>query len=171
MLDNRTIDRLVEDGLIDDELIADVLAVDMSTPVYSRARASLMRFVPEAAGSAGELRERLITALRQAPANHQAARDLLANLTDPARTAAAHRQAATAALDACRRSARTSAAVTGWLHHADAQRRAIEAADTARHPRGLITEEGFREIFPRLRTDAPHPLRLIPATCLVERGQ
>ena len=170
-IDNRTIDRLIAEELLDDELIADVLAVDMSRPVYSRARASLIRFVPETAGSADELRQRLLIALRQAPATDEAARDLLANLTDPARTAAAHRKAAAAYLEACRRSAGTSGAVTGWLHHADAQRRAIEESDTARHPRGLITEEGFRDIFPRLRAAAPPPVRLNPASCVAEPRQ
>ena len=34
-VDNRVVDRLIDDGLLDAELVADVLAVDMSRPVYS----------------------------------------------------------------------------------------------------------------------------------------
>jgi hypothetical protein len=166
-MDNRVIDRLIDDGLLDAELVADVLAIDMWMPVYSDARASLMRYVPDTAGDVHELRERLVATLREAPMRDQAARDLLGNLINPARTAEVHRRAAATYLDACRGVARTPRAIAGWLRYAQTTRGAIERADTARHPLGLITEEGFRRIFPRLHAAEPQALRLGPA-CLAE---
>lgn len=167
-MDNRIIDRLMDDGLLDDELVSDVLAVDMSMPVYSRSRASLIRFVPDAWRDVRDLRERLIAALRQAPDDDAAARELLANLTDPVRTAQAHRRAAASYLESCRRIASTPGAVARWLRFAHEQRSRIEQSDTATHPSGLITEEGFRQIFPSMRSSGDHPLRLSTATCAAE---
>ena len=45
-IDNHLVDVLVRDGLITAEFAASVLAVDLETPVFSTARASLLRFVP-----------------------------------------------------------------------------------------------------------------------------
>ena len=168
-VDNRVVDRLIDDGLLDAELVADVLAVDMSRPVYSPARGSLIRFVPEKARDVRELREGLIAALRKAPSDDRAAAELLANLTDPSRTADEHRRAATTYVDTCRRVGTTPAVVSGWLRYADAQRRRIVAADTAQHPTGQkITEPDFREVFPRQHATQPQPLGLNPASCLAE---
>jgi hypothetical protein len=167
-VDNRMIDALIAEAVLDDELVADVLAVDMTTPVYSRERARLIRFVPERAGTVQELRSGLIDALQKAPASDLVARELLANLTDPARTASAHRQSAQRYLATCAQAAATPAALEGWLRYADRQRGAIEDADTAKHPSGLITEKGFREIFPGLHAPVAPATRLSPATCLVD---
>ena len=167
-IDNRVVDRLIDDGLLDAELVADVLAVDMSMPVYSPARASLIRFVPEKARDVRELREGLIAGLRKAPSDDRAAAELLANLTDPSRMADAHRRAATTYVDTCRRIGTTPAVLSGWLRYADAQRRRIEAADTAQHPTGPITEPGFREVFPKQHATHAQPVGLNQTSCLVE---
>jgi hypothetical protein len=53
-IDNRVIDALITQGVLDNELVADVLAIDFTTPVYSRARASLIAYAPEQARDAGE---------------------------------------------------------------------------------------------------------------------
>ena len=45
-VDNHLVDVLVRDGVITAEFAASVLAVDLETPVFSTARASLLRFVP-----------------------------------------------------------------------------------------------------------------------------
>ena len=45
-IDNHLVDVLVRDGVITPEFAAAVLAVDLETPVFSEARASLRRFVP-----------------------------------------------------------------------------------------------------------------------------
>lgn len=147
-IDNQVIDALISQGTLDEELVADVLAVDFTTPVFSPARAALLRHVPEKAQTADDLRRQLIAALKNAPPADRAAQELLANLTDPSRTAAAHRQAANAYLAACVKAADTPEAVIDWLKVAAQRRVEIVAAATARHPQGNITEPGFRVIFP-----------------------
>jgi hypothetical protein len=159
-IDARAIDGLVNRGTLDEELVADVLAVDMSTPVYSGRRASLIRFVPAAATDAADLRTQLIAALQPAAAGDVAARELLSNLTDPRRTAAAHRAEASALLAASAKAAGSVDTVAGWLRIAAQRRAAIERADTAAHPQGLITENGFRAIFPVQVTPTAETLQL-----------
>jgi hypothetical protein len=170
-IDNRVIDTLITQGVLDNELVADVLAIDFTTPVYSRARASLIAYAPEQARDATDLRTQLVAALQQAPEQDQAARQLLANLTDPARTAEAHRQAARAYLDACTRAASEFDTIVDWLTLASQRRRELEVAETARHPDGNIKEAGFRVIFP---VDRLHPtpgaLRLDPVTARAVRN-
>jgi hypothetical protein len=164
-MDNRTIETLMQQGVLDEELVADVLAVDFTTPVFSPARASLMRFVPETARDAAELRDQLLSALKTAPPDDRAAQELLANLTEPTRTAAAHQQAATAYFAACGQAATSLEAVVDWLRVAAQRRHELEQVETARHPQGGITEPGFRVIFP-VYAQAPEAgeFRLDPAT-------
>ena len=163
-IDGRAIEALIKSGTLDEELVADVLAVDMTNPVYSRRRASLIRFVPTAAAGAADLRQKLTAALRAAPAGDSAAQELLANLTDPSRTAAFHRKAAAAFLAACAKAGGTADTVEGWLRVAAQRREAIEKAETATSPQGVITERGFRVIFPVQRSRSPNPLKLNPNT-------
>jgi hypothetical protein len=166
-IDNRVIDTLVARGLLDEELVAAVLAVDFTMPVYSRARAGLIRYVPDRAADAGALRAGLIKALRAAPAKDQAARELLTNLTDPKRTAAAQRKAARAYLAACKEVSAKPAGIRDWLKVASQRRVEILDAQTARNPQGNILEKGFRLAFPEDRLEPrPGRLRLDPATGL-----
>lgn len=146
-IDNRVIDSLIARGLLDEELVADVLAVDFTTPVYSRARAGLLRYVPARAESASALRHQLVAALKAAPED-AAAQELLRNLTDPARTAAFHRKRAQAYLEACVQGRGSEKAVVDWLRVASQRRVELDQDVTARSPRGKITEPGFRVIFP-----------------------
>ena len=147
-IDNQMINTLLKQGILDEELVADVLAVDFTTPVFSPARAFLLRYVPDTAKDAADLRHQLIAALEKAPPDDRAAQELLANLTDSTRTAAAHRQAATAYLAACARAADSLEAVVDWLKTASQRRLEITQAESASHPQGGITEPGFRVIFP-----------------------
>jgi hypothetical protein len=172
-IDNRVLDDLIARGLLDEELVADVLAVDLATPVFSRARAKLIRHVPSQAKDSRELREGLIQKLRQAGAGDPAAQELLANLTDPRRTAALHRKAAQSYLSVCAKAAGDPNAVMDWLKLASQRRAEILAAETARNPRGNILERGFRLVFPAdtLKSRAG-ALRLDPATGRVrEKGE
>jgi hypothetical protein len=164
-IDDQVIDTLLAEGLLDEELVADVLAIDFTTPVYSRARASLIRFVPDQAKDVADLRAKLTAALRKAPANEQAARALLTNLTDSARTAEAHRKAAQAYLEAAAAAASKLEAVVDWLKIAAQRRLEVEQSETAGHRDGNITEEGFRVIFPTIKlTSKAGALRLDPTT-------
>jgi hypothetical protein len=166
-VDNRVLDDLIARGVLDEELVADVLAVDLTTPVFSRDRGSLMRFFPAAAANADEIRKQLVAALKKAGPADAAAAALLANITDPERTPAAHRRTAATFLASCQKAAAAPGAIEGWLRHAHGQRAAINTADTARHPTGTITEDGFRHVFPGQR-ESPRRFRLNPATCLAE---
>jgi hypothetical protein len=150
-IDNQMINTLLKQGILDEELVADVLAVDFTTPVFSPARAFLIRYVPDTAQDVADLRNQLIAALEKAPPNDRAAHELLANLTDSTRTAAAHQQAATAYLAACARAADSLEAVVDWLKVASQRRLEIAKAESASHPEGGITEPGFRVIFPVYR--------------------
>jgi hypothetical protein len=163
-VDQRQLDALVGRGLLDEELIADVLAVDLTTPLYSAARASLVRHVPAAARDAADLRAKLQASL--AGDRSPAARELLANLTDPTRTAAAHRKRALAFLAACEQARASKEALAGWLRIASQRRAEVAAAPTSQNPRGTILEPGFRVIFPEDRL-APEPgaLALREADC------
>jgi hypothetical protein len=150
-IDNQVIAALMNQGILDEELVASVLAVDFTTPVFSTARASLIRYVPEKAKDADDLRKQLIAALQKAPPDDRAAQELLTNLSDRTRTAAAHRRAASAYLAACARAAESREAVIDWLKVAAQRRRELEQTETAQHPDGMITEPGFRVIFPVLK--------------------
>jgi hypothetical protein len=164
-IDNQVIDALINQGILDKELVAAVLAVDFTTPVFSAARASLIRYVPEKAKDADDLRQQLIAALKTAPANDHAAQELLANLTDPKRLAASHHEAARAYLAACAKAAESREAVVDWLKVAAQRRQEIDASETAQHPDGMITEPGFRVIFPVLKQKPKAgELRLDPTT-------
>jgi hypothetical protein len=163
-VDNQVIDSLMKRGLLDVELVADILAVDFTTPVYSRARASLVRFVPETASDAIELRDKFITSLRQTPQD-PAARQLLENLTDPARNAEFHRKEALAYLENVSQASLDFRTLVDWLKIASQRRLEIAKAETSLSRRGKILEPGFRVIFP---IDSLHPvpsqLRLDPST-------
>lgn len=169
-IDQQIIGSLVQRGLLDDELVADVLAVDFTTPVYSRARASLIRYAPDQAQNAADLRNKLIASLRKAPAD-PAAQELLSNLSDPTRTTAFHRSKAIAYLDACRTISTSPSAVLDWVRIASQRRQELIHAETSRNPRGMIVEPGFRVIFPVDNLNSkPGQLRLDPASGLAAPG-
>jgi hypothetical protein len=168
-VDNKVIDALIGRGLLDEELVAAVLAVDLTTPVYSRARAGLLRHVPDRARNAKELRNLLERALRAAPKEDRAAQELLHNLTEPEHNAAAQRKAALSYLEACAKAGKQLEGVTDWLRVASQRRAEVLAEETAKLVFGKspqnILEHGFRFAFPadRLRP-RPGQLRLDPAT-------
>jgi hypothetical protein len=147
--DNKALDVLVQQGLLDEPLIAAVLMVDFPNPLYSNARAGLLKYVPSQARNAQDLRRQLIEALRPAAANDTAAAALLANLTDPERTLVQHRKVVQAYLDQASRAATDVEAVHDWWRLLVQRRAEVEAAQTAQHPEGRITEPGFRVLFPQ----------------------
>jgi len=166
-IDNRVLDGLTARGLLDPELVADVLAVDFTNPFHSAAREGLIRYVPDHAHDAADLRAQLIANLGRAKGD-AAAQELLANLTDPARTAAAHRARAQAYLAVAAKAA--PQAIGDWLAMASQRRAEVKAAETSQNPRGQILEPGFRVIFPvdRLQPQ-PFKLHLDPATARLTR--
>jgi hypothetical protein len=151
-----------ERRLLSDAVTKPVLLMDYTTPLFSPVRAALLPYVPDKARDAADLRAQLIENLKKAPAEHVAAKTLLTYLTDQNAFARAE-QNAVAYLAACRKNAGDVETVAGWLRLAAQRRREVAAADTAKHPEGMILEPGFRNIFPTI-ADAPAPgtLRLDP---------
>jgi|GEM_PF-1102584 hypothetical protein len=163
-VDNRVIDSLIQCGILDEGLVTAILAVDFTTPVYSRKRYGLLKYVPDTARSAAELRAGLIANLKAAPQD-PVAQELLANLTDPHRNAAFLKEQAIAYLKTCQSIAGMNGAVADWLQIASQRREELRHAETSSDPRGTITEPGFRVIFPVDHLNAqPGQLMLDPAT-------
>jgi hypothetical protein len=163
--DNRVLDALVKEGILDDGLITAVLSVDFTNPLYSAPRARLQRFIPPEANSAKELRKKLVAALRPAADEDAAAAELLANLTDPKRTIAWHRARVQAYLKRCAAAAKEVDTITDWWRLLAQRRAEVDAAETARHRAGRITEPGFKVLFPQVNLKAePGKLALDPAT-------
>lgn len=171
VIDDRFVDALVQEGIADDELVADVLAVDLSAPIYSRARQGLIKLVPETLTAGQDLKAALIANLTKA-ANQPGAQELLLNIQQADRTLAAHRARAEKLLAACREKAANKETVLGWLKLAAQRRSEVAAAETSKNPRGQILEPGFRVIFPESTLQAsPGALRLNPDTCECEEGR
>ena len=146
-VDNRIIDSLIQSGILDNELVADILAIDFTTPVFSKARLSLLKYVPDNVSNINDLRRQLIKNLSEAT-NDPLAQELLKNINDPTRTAVYHKQKAVEYLNICLKNGNSVEAITDWLKIASQRRKEIVASDISKNPRGQITEPGFRVIFP-----------------------
>ena len=145
--DTQAIESLIAEGLIDQEFAADVLAVDITSPVFSAARCSLLRLLPNSA--AGSWQTAFEASLQSNAKSNPAARELLNNLTDPARTVAFHQARAASFLEQCQKNLGTRDAVIK-LYQLLADRRAQAfASEISKNPLGQILEPNFRVIFPR----------------------
>src|SRR5207248_1534839 len=122
----------------------------------------LLKYVPESARDAKDLRAKLLAALKAAPAEDSAARELLANLSGERRSAAL-RQRARDYLEVCQKGRDSEAAMLDWWRIASQRRLEIRAAQTSKHPRGEIVEPGFKVLFPADNLESkPSRLRLSP---------
>jgi hypothetical protein len=145
--DMELVAKMVADGTLTDELVADVLAVDMTRPMFSETRCSLLRLVPESAGE--DWLAQLEAALERS--HLPGARELLANLRDPERSAVAHRARARRIADRIQQNASLQSAVTGYVRLLAQQRIAVFQDQISQHPQGQIFEPDFRLIFPTLQ--------------------
>jgi hypothetical protein len=145
--DNKMIDAMLGEGLLDQELVADILAVDITTPVYSQPRLSLLKYVPESASDVNDLREALVRNLSGAT-NDPAAAELLKNITDPSRNSSFYQKKANEYLNTISKNSNSNEFISDWLKIATQRRKEIDSSDTSKNPRGQITEPGFRVIFP-----------------------
>ena len=150
--DTLAIDFLIKQGLIDKEFAIDVLAVDITNPVFSAARRSLLRLLPDSAE--GDWKEKFKAALRANAGKNPAANELLSNLNDPSRNMQFHQARALRFLDQCQKRLQEKSAVIE-AYQLLAQRRA-EAFDSeiSKNPKGEILEPGFRVIFPQVKPAA-----------------
>ncbi len=140
--------KLVASGLIDEKFLYDVLSIDMTRPMFSDARCSLLQLVP--GGSPGpdwkaRFQQNLVNS------SLPAAKLLLANMKDPSRTPDYHRGKAKAVLALVQQNAGVQLAVNGYLRLLAARRIAVFQDEISQHPQGQIFEPSFRLIFPTLQ--------------------
>jgi hypothetical protein len=138
---------MVKNGLIDEEFVLDVVALDMTRPMFSEARCSLLRLLPDRASDGW--RAEFTRRLQAAP--QPAAQELASNFTDPQRSAAYHRERAAKLWHAVQTNAQQQAAVTGYVRLLAQRRIAVYQAQISQHPQGQIFEPGFRLIFPTMQ--------------------
>ncbi|HST23631.1 MAG TPA: hypothetical protein VLR90_21150 [Blastocatellia bacterium] len=157
--DTETIESLIKQGLIDKEFAIDVLAVDMTNPIFSTARASLLRLLPDSA--TGDWKEKFKANLKANASRNPAAQELLNNLTDQSRDIKFHQARALRILSQCQKSLQEKSAALE-MYKLLAQRRAEAfASEISKNPKGQILEPGFRVIFPKVTPAAkPGFLRL-----------
>jgi len=163
----QAIESLIKQGLIDHEFVLDVLSVDMTNPLFSTARASLLRLLPDSA--TGDWKEKFKANLEANAKRNPAARELLNNLTDPSREYISHQRRASRFLDQCQKNLREKSAVIE-MYKLLAQRRAEAfASEISKNPRGQILEPGFRVIFPKVTPAAKPGFLRLNEDCQVVR--
>jgi hypothetical protein len=157
--DTQIIESLIKQGLIDQEFAIDVLAVDMTNPVFSTARCSLLRLLP--ASVTGDWKEKFRANLKASASRNPAAQELLKNFTDKSRDIKFHQARALRILNQCQKNLQDQGAVLE-MYKLLAQRRAEAfASEISKNPEGQILEPGFRVIFPVVKPAAkPGFLRL-----------
>jgi hypothetical protein len=164
-IDEAVVGQLLAKGLLDPQLVASVRAIDFTTPLYSAARSGLLRYVPDQAKDADDLRGQLVAALQEAK-NDPDAQQLLTYLRELKKyTVEYFRQMAADYLDVLRQGAKDLDTVYDWWRVASQRRQELKVAPTAPSPTNNITEPGFRIIFPEddLKS-VPGRLRLSPKT-------
>lgn len=149
--DQFAIDTLIEKGVIDEEFVADVLALDFMNPVFSQARCSLLKFLPNAefSGWKQEFLERL------EHERSEAAQELFRNLIHPSRNRVAYQARILDFLGRCGASLLDPKNAVDWVQLLDQKRQEIRSSEISKNPRGQILEPGFRVIFPKIRRSVP----------------
>lgn len=140
--------KLITSGLIDEKFLYDVLSVDMTRPMFSRARCGMLTLVPTGA-PATNWKLKFQQNLANSPL--PAAKELVANFKDPARTPAYHRAQAKALLTRIQTNAGLQQNVNGYVRLLAERRIAVYQDQISQHPQGQIFEPGFRLIFPTMQ--------------------
>jgi hypothetical protein len=142
------IDSLIEQGVVSKEFAVAVLAVDITNPLFSKARCGLLELVPDMGGS--DFLMRFQEALRGASV--PGATELLNNLSDSARNAAAHEKQAHGFLAMCQQRAADPGAVLDWYRLLAQRRVEVSASEISQNPNGHILEDEPRDagriVFP-----------------------
>lgn len=142
--DKLAIDTLIRHGIIDKKFLADVLAIDMTNPVFSTDRCSLLKYIPN--NMTPNWREIFINNLSKS--SNPAAKELVGNLTDPNRTMEYYQNKSQKFLNQCRIKLKNNANIEMMLRLLMQRRAEIRASEISANPRGQILEPGFRVIFP-----------------------
>lgn len=168
--------RMIRSGLIDEKFVFDVISIDMTRPMFSDTRCSLLQLVPGGMPTA-DWKTKFMQAL--ANATQAGAKDLLANMRDASRTPAWHQAQAKAMLAKVQTNAKMQQAVNGYVRLLAGRRIAVYQDQISQHPQGQIFEPGFRLIFPTMTLfqknqqqiaygGVPDQYWLNPATGIVE---
>lgn len=142
--DKFAIDNLIKRGLIDKKFVADVLAIDMTNPVFSPDRCSLLKYIPNTKSS--DWRNIFIANLSNS--SNQAAKQLAVNLTDSNRTIEYYQDKSDKFINQCRIKLKNKANIQMMMRLLIQRRAEILASEISANPKGQILEPGFRVIFP-----------------------
>ena len=142
--DRASIEQLVKMDLITDEFVKDVLAIDMTRPLFSKARCALLKHVPEtwSATWLEDFKQSLASGIKPSEI------ELLQNLDDPLRDQIFHSKRANSMATNCEKRLKNRDNYVDLLEYVGQVRKEIKASDLSKNPRGQILEPGFRVIFP-----------------------
>jgi hypothetical protein len=140
--------KMISSGLIDEKFLYDVISIDMTRPMFSDARCSLLRLVPDAAPTPNwrtQFQQNLTAS------GSPAAKQLLANMNDPTRTPDWYHQQGKAFIAKVQTNAVNPSAVNGYVRLLAQRRIEVYSAQISQHPQGQIFEPSFRLIFPTMQ--------------------
>lgn len=171
--------KMIGSGLIDEKFLYDVISVDMTRPMFSRARCSMLQLVP---GSSPTPDWKAKFQQNLANSSLPAAKELLANMKDATRTPAYYRGQAKALITKVQTNAAMQQNVNGYVRLLAQRRIAVYQDQISQHPQGQIFEPSFRLIFPTMQLfqknqqqiaygGVPSQYWLNPATGVVELVQ
>lgn len=163
--DELAIDNLIKRGLINKKFLADILAIDMTNPVFSSDRCSLLKYIPNTITP--NWREIFIDNLSRS--SSPAAKQLVENLTDPNRTLEYYQNKSEQILKQCKVKLKNNANIEMLMRLLIQRRAEILASEISSNPKGQILEPGFRVIFPKSTyTPIPGMLKLTPECDIVK---
>ncbi len=144
--------KMISSGLIDEKFLYDVISIDMTRPMFSDARCSLLGLVPNAAPTPN-WRTQFQQNLQGS--SSPAAKQLLANMNDATHTPDFYRQRGKAFIAKVQSNAVNPSAVNGYVRLLAQRRIAVFHAQISQHPQGQIFEPSFRLIFPTMTMFQP----------------
>lgn len=140
--------KMISSGLIDEKFLFDVISLDMTNPMFSRARCSMLQLVPS---SAPTPKWKAVFQQNLANSTLLAAKELLANMKDATRTPAYYQGKAKALITMVQTNAANQLNVNGYVRLLAQRRIAVYQDQISQHPQGQIFEPGFRLIFPTMQ--------------------
>jgi hypothetical protein len=154
--DLKAIEQLVNRHQIDEKFMYDVLTIDLAHPLFSNARTSLLRFLPQSISP--DWKEKLVSNLSAAVINPElpetlksAASELLANMTDLKRTVEWHKARILDRKSQIIDSVTSPSGLKTVFRRLINDRTAVFKSQISQNPRGQILEPGFRVIFPEAK--------------------
>ncbi len=150
--DKLAVSKLIANGMIENKFVIDVLAIDMTRPVFSKARCELLKLLPDSWHADWNLDFHR----NLAASSLQSAEELLRSIHSPANDV---KDRATRFLSNCREQLKQRDGVLSSLKYLDQSRKEVFASEISRNPRGQIMEPGFRVVFPDFRKSQEVPWR------------